>query len=536
MNFMDTKLLNPEKIEDIKYAGEVLRAGGLVAIPTETVYGLAANALDPEAAGKIYAVKGRPSDNPLIVHISRISDMEPLVREIPEAARRLAEAFWPGPLTMILPKTELVPDTTSGGLKTVAIRFPADPTARAVIEAAGCPLAAPSANLSGKPSPTDFRHVFEDLNGKVEAIVDGGACSVGVESTVITLVSEVPKVLRPGGVTVEQLQAVLGRVEVDEAVTHQLQAGEQAASPGMKYKHYSPKAQVVLADLSRDDFVKLVNGSDGWGALCFEGEESKLRGPCVSYGREYDSESQAQRLFSALYELDERGIARAYARRPLKKGVGLAVYNRLVRAAGFQILSPDVKVYGLTGTTGSGKTAVSGLLQKQGFAVIDCDKLTKTGIYDEACLRELAAFFGSDILRADGTLDRRLLAQRAFSSEENTIKLNSITFPRIDKAIRGKIEELREKGNRRILLDAPTLFEAGADALCCRVIAVTAPASLRLERIRKRDGLSLKEAKLRLEAQRPEEYYAQRADFVIYNDSTGSSLASAVEELLKEAT
>ena len=225
---MDTLLLSDHCPDDIQTAGEILRRGGLVAIPTETVYGLAANALDGATVKKIYAAKGRPSDNPLIVHISQFSQLAPLVREVPQAAKELADAFWPGPLTIILPKSDLVPQEPSGGLSTVAVRCPSHPTARAVIDAAGVPLAAPSANLSGKPSPTTFRHVQEDLTGRVDALLDGGDCAVGVESTVLTLAEGTPRILRPGGITLSQLQSVLGKVEVDPAVLHQLEQGKKA--------------------------------------------------------------------------------------------------------------------------------------------------------------------------------------------------------------------------------------------------------------------------------------------------------------------
>ena len=229
---METLLLRGDHKDEVARAGEILRAGGLVAIPTETVYGLAANALDPAAVRKIYEAKGRPSDNPLIVHIEEVSQLGPLALEIPESAQKLAKAFWPGPLTMILKKSRLVPALVSGGLETVAVRLPAHPVARAVIRSAGVPLATPSANLSGRPSPTKFSHVREDLSGRVDALLDGGDCTVGVESTVITLAEGVPRVLRPGGVTVEQLRQVLGRVEVDSAVLHRLEEGKKAASPG----------------------------------------------------------------------------------------------------------------------------------------------------------------------------------------------------------------------------------------------------------------------------------------------------------------
>ena len=228
--------------ENIARAAKLLAAGEVVAVPTETVYGLAANAYDKTAVRKIFSAKGRPQDNPLIVHIADFQDIYALVAEVPEAAKKLADAFWPGPLTVILPKSDKIPDAVSG-LATGAVRYPAHPVAQAVIQACGVPLAAPSANRSGSPSPTNAKYVLDDMDGRIPLILDGGGSQVGVESTVVTLATEVPRVLRPGGVTVEQLREVLGEVEVDDAVLHQLKAGETAASPGMKYKHYPPKAQ-----------------------------------------------------------------------------------------------------------------------------------------------------------------------------------------------------------------------------------------------------------------------------------------------------
>ena len=368
-----------DRPQDLKKAGELLRAGGLVAIPTETVYGLAANALDGAAVKAIYQAKGRPSDNPLIVHICDFGQLSPLVREVPEAAKQLAQAFWPGPLTIILKKSDLVPAETSGGLDTVAVRFPAHPVAQAVIREAGVPLAAPSANLSGRPSPTTFAHVEEDLTGRVDALVDGGDCAVGVESTVITLAEGVPKVLRPGGVTVAQLREVLGRVEVDPAVLHKLEEGKRAASPGMKYKHYAPQAQVYLVDASPEDYETYVNQQGDGTALCFDEDAPHLIVPFVSYGGRYDGAKQAHLLFSALHYLDQVGAKKAYARMPAKRGVGLAVYNRLIRAAAFRVLRPrPCLTVGLVGPSGAGKSTVAKLLAQGGCAVIDCDALTGT--------------------------------------------------------------------------------------------------------------------------------------------------------------
>lgn len=338
---METKLLrvsDPQQdTEQIKAASLILRNGGLVAIPTETVYGLAANALDPEAVANIFRVKGRPADNPLIVHIASLETLPMLAREIPQAAYDLAERFWPGPLTIILRKQECVPMITTGGLDTVAVRFPSHPVAKAIIRESGLPIAAPSANLSGSPSPTNARRCVEDLTGKVEAIVDGGPCQVGVESTVITLAGEVPRLLRPGYVTLEQLCDVLGDVAVDSAVLSKLEAGQKAASPGMKYKHYAPKARVVLLDGDDKAFADYVNRQQGEGiwALAFGSEVSMLKKPYMVMGN--TAQEQAQHLFECLRELDDRGAKLVYARCPHKTGVGMAVYNRMARAAAFDI-------------------------------------------------------------------------------------------------------------------------------------------------------------------------------------------------------
>ncbi len=337
---MQTQLLNAKDEEAIQTAARILKSGGLVGIPTETVYGLAANALDGKAVARIFVAKGRPMDNPLIVHISEFDQIFTLVKQVPESAKKLAGQFWPGPLTMILPKAETIPDEVSAGLDTVAVRFPSHPVARELITAAGLPLAAPSANLSGHPSPTTAAHVMNDLSGKIEAVLDGGACGVGVESTVVTLATNPPRLLRPGGITLEQLRSVLGTVELDSAVLNPLAEGVRAASPGMKYKHYSPKANVIILDGSYDAYKSYVNrhNTQGTAALCYNGEDEELTVPSVCYGDRRDSGEQARELFDALRRLDEMNAKTVYARCPEPKGVGLAVYNRLIRAAGFEVL------------------------------------------------------------------------------------------------------------------------------------------------------------------------------------------------------
>lgn len=325
----------------IEQAAELLRQGQIVAIPTETVYGIAADARCGSAVGKIFAAKGRPQDNPLIVHIDGMEMLEGLVAQVSPQAQALAQAFWPGPLTIILPRGPQVADEVCAGLDTVAVRMPSHPVARAVITASGLPLAAPSANLSGSPSPTTAEYVRRDMEGRLPLILDGGPCEVGVESTVVSLAGPEPVLLRPGAVTKEQMEQVLGQpVQLAGAVLEQLKEGEAARSPGMKYKHYAPKAQVTILRGSLDAFASYVKAhreADTF-CLCFAGEAEQLPVPCVEYGGQNQPEQQAQRLFSALRELDEQGAGTVYARCPQTTGVALAVYNRLLRAAAFRVI------------------------------------------------------------------------------------------------------------------------------------------------------------------------------------------------------
>ena len=327
--------------EDIAAAGQLLKAGELVAIPTETVYGLAANALDADAVAGIFAAKERPADNPLIVHIDDKAAVYTLCAEVNDKAETLMDAFWPGPLTIILPRASVVPDIVSAGLPTVAVRMPSHEAAQAIIRAAGVPLAAPSANRSGSPSPTTAARVAADMDGRIAAIVNGGDCEVGVESTVISLCGDVPLLLRPGGITPAQLESAIGTVAIADSITRPLQEGEVVASPGMKYKHYAPRAQVTIVKGDAAAFAAFVNAraDEGVMAMAFDGETDTLTVPYVTYGTRNNSLSQAQRLFEALREADDRGATVLYAAFPPVDGVGLAVYNRLLRAAAFRVVS-----------------------------------------------------------------------------------------------------------------------------------------------------------------------------------------------------
>ncbi len=335
---MKTEVLKASE-ESIKKAADIIKSGGVVGVPTETVYGLGANALDEHAVGKIFEAKGRPKDNPMIVHVSCMEEIKPLVKEIPESAKLLAEKFWPGPLTIIMKKTDLVPPVTSGNLDTVAIRMPSHEVMREIIKKSGCPIAAPSANLSGSPSPTNAKYVYDDMNGKIPLIIDGGESNVGLESTVITLAGDKPRLLRPGGVTPEELEEVLGEIEIDKAVKAKLEENQKVSSPGMKYKHYAPKIKVVIVKADREKYIEYISSQNKKvAALCFEDEAEKISVPHVTYGKSFDSSSQAKRLFDALRELDETGAEIAYAHCPSEEGVGLAVYNRLLRSAGFEVI------------------------------------------------------------------------------------------------------------------------------------------------------------------------------------------------------
>lgn len=338
---MTTKLLSCT-MENFEYAAGLIRAGEVVAFPTETVYGLGANAFDAEAVRKIFEAKGRPADNPLIVHICDTEMLKDIVLEVPPLAKELAKRFWPGALTMIMPKSDKIPNVTSGGLDTVGVRFPSHPAARLFIECCKVPIAAPSANLSGSPSPTNYRRVLEDMNGRIPAIIAGGDSQIGLESTVICFENGGVRILRPGGITREMLSEVC-RVSVDDGVLNRLSNGEVARSPGMKYRHYAPKAQVMLINGEYEEYRKYVlnNAEDGDWCLLFSENEAVDGIPYICYGN--TPNEQAKLLFEDLRLLDEKGAKRVFARCPFAAGIGLAVYNRILRASGFSVVDLEKK-------------------------------------------------------------------------------------------------------------------------------------------------------------------------------------------------
>ena len=336
-----TVKINKDELEE---AGEILKNGGLVAFPTETVYGLGASALDAAAAEKIYAAKGRPSDNPLIVHICEKGQLEEIAADISDTAKKLIDAFMPGPFTVILKKKQCIPETVTAGLETVAIRFPKNRIAQELIRAAGVPVAAPSANLSGKPSPTEAKHVINDMTGRIDCIIDGGKCDVGVESTIVDASGDVPVLLRPGGITFEMLKAVTPDIKADEHILKPVGADEQPKCPGMKYRHYAPEADVTVVEGAKE----AVRGK----IKQLLGEHSDtVNGVLTMYGSDYDNavmisagetnREYAKSLFSALRKFDELKVQYVFAEFCAQDGYGLAVRNRLYKAAGQKVIHVD---------------------------------------------------------------------------------------------------------------------------------------------------------------------------------------------------
>lgn len=352
---METKWITCMEEDDkscLMEAGEILKSGGLVAFPTETVYGLGGDALNPDSSRKIYAAKGRPSDNPLIVHICRFEDIYRIVSSAPECApmlenaRRLADAFWPGPLTMILPKSEEVPKETTGGLDTVAIRFPSHKTARALIDFGGGYIAAPSANTSGRPSPSLASHVYEDLAGKIDMIIDGGEVTIGLESTIVDLTVNPPQILRPGYVTEKMLKEVLGEVDTDVTILSD-KSGQAPKAPGMKYRHYAPKGQLTIVSGNKNKVVEYINRAtqkadrDGYrtGVIATEETKDLYRADSVKCAGSRENElSVARNLYAILREFDEEKIEIMYSESFDTTGIGQAVMNRLLKAAGHHVI------------------------------------------------------------------------------------------------------------------------------------------------------------------------------------------------------
>ena len=517
---METRIFHPEQDKNaVAEAAAILRRGGLLGIPTETVYGLGADALNEDAVRRIFEAKGRPQDNPLIIHVPSADWLARYCRDVPDAAYQLAARFWPGPLTMILSRRDIVPRRTTGGLETVGVRCPDHPVTLAIIEAAGVPIAAPSGNTSGRPSPTTAGHMMDDMLGKIEGIVDGGPCTVGVESTILDLTVQPPRLLRPGGLPLEALEQVLGEVAVDDAVRRKMGEGERPRAPGMKYRHYAPKAAVtVVAGPARRSAAYIQQHlPEGAGVICFDEYAPLFAGHIVHrLGPADDKLAQAQHVFDALRTFDDTDVPEIYAQCPDESGLGLAVSNRLKKAAGFHVVDVSPLVIGFTGPTGAGKTSALRALERMGGLVLDCDavyhELLRT---DEPLRAAITAAFGP-VFAPDGSLDRRKLGAAVFADPAEMEKLNAIIFDRLPQEL---LRRINDSDTPLIGIDAINLVESGLSRLCRRTVAVLAPAETRVRRIMARDGIPEDYARLRVQAQKPDDFYRTHCTDVLMNDA-----------------
>ena len=519
---MRTLYLSASDAQTPKLAANIIKAGGLVAIPTETVYGLGADGLNPEAVAKIFVAKGRPQDNPLILHVAEPKDIEKFCHSIPQTAYALAERFWPGPLTMVLPAQNIVPKCTTAGLPTVAVRCPDNAVTREIIRLSGVPIAAPSANLSGKPSTTTAQHVLHDHDGRIDAVVDGGACRVGVESTIIDLSDETPRLLRPGGITVEAMEEIIGKIVIDKAVTGSVERDAVVKAPGMKYRHYAPECTVVIVDGSTESAARYIKAhfQPGNRVLCFE-EELSAFAPFapLAYGREGDTDTLLAGLFAALRELDDPAIGTVFARCPTGNGKALAVQNRLLKAAGFQRINWEKmgKIIGITGGTGSGKTTVLQMVEHLGGLVLDCDRIYHELLQqDTSLLASIAHRFPGYVI--DGKLDRKALADIVFADPQALSDLNGIAHKAVKNEVLRRLETA--PAGAPVAIDAIGLLESGLGELCDVTVAVTAPESVRVGRIMARDGLTEQQAMARIRAQKPESYFRENCGYILENTGT----------------
>ena len=515
---MQTKILCADDKQVASTAAELLVQGELVAIPTETVYGLGADGLNPDAVAKIFAAKGRPQDNPLILHIADAKDIEKFCHSIPESAWALAETFWPGPLTMVLPSKDIVPKCTTAGLPTVAVRCPDCEITRQIIRQAGVPVAAPSANISGKPSTTTAEHVYHDHKGKIPLIVDGGPCRVGVESTIIDLTDEKPRLLRPGGITVEAMAQIVGEIVIDKAVTGSIDKDTVVKAPGMKYRHYAPECSVIIVDGSTEAAARYIKKhfTPGNRVLCFEEELDAFSAFApLSYGKEADTDTLLAGLFAALRELDDPAIGTVFARCPAGNGKGMAVQNRLLKAAGFHRVNAERFVLGITGGTGCGKTTLLKAFESIGGVVLDCDaiyhELLKT---DASLLDSIENRFPGCV--ENGQLNRKKLGAIVFSDPAALADLNAITHG----AVKDEVLRRLDAASAPVAIDAIGLFEGGLAELCDATVAITAPLEDRIARLTVRDNITPEQAQLRISAQKPESWFREQCDHILENNGT----------------
>ena len=537
---METIIFHPEKDKNaIEEAAAILRRGGLLGIPTETVYGLGADGLNEDAVRRIFEAKGRPQDNPLILHVPDAGWLERCCTDIPSAAYALAERFWPGPLTMILPRRDCVPLRTTGGLDTVGVRCPDHPVTRAIIAAADTPVAAPSGNTSGRPSPTCARHMMEDMMGKIDGIVDGGPCAVGVESTIIDLTVQPPRLLRPGGLPLEELEAVLGEVAVDKAVRQRLGDGEKAKAPGMKYRHYAPRAAVTVVTGTPRRSAAYIREHlpAGAGVICFD-EYAHLFSDHIVHrlGAASDKLAQAQHVFDALRTFDDTDVTAIFAQCPDESGLGLAVGNRLKKAAGFHTVDAAPLVIGFTGPTGAGKTSALRALERLGGLVLDCDAVYHDLLRTDSTLRDAITGAFGQVFAPDGTLDRQRLGTVVFSDPAALDTLNRIIYDRLPREL---LRRMDESSAPVVGIDAINLVESGLCRLCRRTVAVLAPSEQRVRRIMARDGIPEEYARLRVQAQKDDEFYRTHCTDTLFNDCADAAAFedaayAALHRILKE--
>ena len=530
---MNTIFLSAEDSKTPAIAAELIKQGELVAIPTETVYGLGANGLDEAAVAKIFEAKGRPQDNPLILHIWGAEQMEELCHSIPQAAYALAEKFWPGPLSIVLPARDAVPKRTTGGLSTVAVRCPDCDVTREIIRLSGVPIAAPSANISGKPSTTTAEHVRHDHDGRIAAIVDGGKCRVGVESTIVDLTGDTPRLLRPGGIGPEELHAVIGDFIIDKAVTHSVDKDEVVKAPGMKYRHYAPDCQVLIVDgdlIAAEQYIRS-HFQPGNRVLCFEEELPFFADFApLAYGREDNVDSLMSGLFAALRELDDPSIGTIFAREPWGSGKALAVQNRLGKAAAFQHVNPRKKhrIIGITGGSGCGKTTLLNTVRKLGGQVIDCDAVYHRLLqWDTDMLASIEARFPGTV--ENGTLNRKKLGGIVFADPQALLDLNCITHA----AVKREVQRLIYPFPALVAIDAIGLFEGGLAELCDVTVAVTAPEQARIQRLMQRDGISEEYARSRIAAQHEDAWFREYCDYVLENSEEIDAFATKCVAFLR---
>ena len=516
---MKTLYLSAQDTATAATAAEIIKNGGLVALPTETVYGLGANGLNEEAVAKIFVAKGRPQDNPLILHISEAAEMENICHSIPKSAYLLAEKFWPGPLTMVLPAKDVVPLSTRANLPSVAVRCPDCAITRDIIRLSGVPIAAPSANISGKPSTTTAEHVRHDHDGRIDCIVDGGSCRVGVESTIVDLTEDRPRLLRPGGITPEQLLDVLGDLVVDKAVTASITNDTVVKAPGMKYRHYAPQCPIVIVSGSRRKAAAYIHRHfvPGDRVLCFE-EELDLYATCapLAYGKESDASTLSAGLFDALRQLDDPRISKVYARCPEGGGVAYAVQNRLKKAAAFQVINADEQcVVGITGGSGSGKTTLLRAVENAGGMVLDCD-----AIYHELLATDIPLLTAIEnrfpgVITA-GNLDRKKLGNIVFADENALLDLNRITHA----AVKKEVLRCLASAPQLAAIDAIGLHDSGLDNICDITVAITAPASDRIARLMIREGISAEYAQNRIAAQHSDDWFREKCHITLENNGS----------------